>query len=156
MTQSMALPSEWVDRLFLRLSVMYGAKWAAMWDGVPLADVKDGWATALARFSGETLGRALENCGQFPPTLPEFVEICRTSAVPSHHYFPALPAPEPTRNNKAAHKAFDLAKSWTGKRKGDGRDWAREIVALHKAGQYRSHYGLDLAREALSDIGEAA
>lgn len=73
------LPSEWIERLFSRFSAMYGARFADMWGGSNLADVKAVWAQDLGRYSGKQIAWALEltKTKPFPPTLPEFADWCR-------------------------------------------------------------------------------
>jgi hypothetical protein len=46
------LPSEWVDRLFSRIAVRYGADWLRMWEGLDMAAVKADWAETLAGLAG--------------------------------------------------------------------------------------------------------
>jgi hypothetical protein len=77
-------PRVWVEALFKRFAVMYGSKWTAMWADVPMGDVLDGWQDDLRGINGDQIKRALEHCKShcpFPPTLPEFVGICRQFRV---------------------------------------------------------------------------
>lgn len=71
--------SEWVDRLFGRFSAMYGARFADMWGGVELSVVKAVWADDLSAMTTDEIARGVAACKQakFPPTLPEFVSMCR-------------------------------------------------------------------------------
>jgi hypothetical protein len=87
-------PKAWVEALFKRFSVMYGSRWAAMWDGVPMADVVDGWQTDMGGVTADQVKRALEHLkanNPFPPTLPEFLSICRQFRVKESnvHYLAA-------------------------------------------------------------------
>lgn len=82
---STALPSGWIDRLFDRFAALYGKHWFEMWADVPMADVKDAWATELRGVSGQQIVAALEKVGKFPPTLPEFVALCKPVPVPHAH-----------------------------------------------------------------------
>lgn len=82
-----SIPTAWVDRLFDRFTAIYGAqKVAAMWGGADLAEVKALWAQQLGRFTGGTIAVAvqavIDSGRQWPPTLPEFVAICRDYARP--------------------------------------------------------------------------
>lgn len=76
---SMERRSEWVDRLFARLSAMYGARFADMWGGLRQDAVKAVWAEDLADLTTEEVARGVDLCrsAKFPPTLPEFRAMCR-------------------------------------------------------------------------------
>lgn len=75
---SKSLPTPWVERLFARLSGFYGSKFSDMWGGDP-ATAKAVWAEELADYSAEEIGRGLAACRSrpWPPTLPEFLLLCR-------------------------------------------------------------------------------
>lgn len=97
---SNALPLPLVDRLFDRLVALYGAqRVGAMWHGTDIAAVKDVWAQQLGRFQTATIAAALQRLVDggdgWPPTLPEFVELCRQAALGrvQAQDGPALPAP---------------------------------------------------------------
>lgn len=77
-----ALPDPWVSKLFSHMSALYGTRFTDLWKDCDLADVKHTWAEELASFTDnpECFGLALKsltNENRFPPTLPEFVAICR-------------------------------------------------------------------------------
>lgn len=74
-----ALPASWIDKLFTRLTVMYGNKFADMWRGIDTDAIKQAWAEDLAGYSGDELKRGLAWCKTqtWPPTLPEFMTACR-------------------------------------------------------------------------------
>jgi len=83
----MQLPSEWIERIFLRMTGMYGGRFLDMWKDVDPAVVKQTWAEGLAGYSGTEIQRGLEACKQranFPPTLPEFCKMCRSEADTAH------------------------------------------------------------------------
>lgn len=73
------LPESWIERLFARFSAMYGRKFADLWADCNLRDVKATWAEDLAGFTGEEIKRGVDACKTrtFPPTLPEFIQLCR-------------------------------------------------------------------------------
>lgn len=89
-----------VDRLFQRLGASYGKHWLDMWAGVPMGQVKATWADALAQFQPATIAEALNDLGKFPPTLPEFVDLCKQRRKPDAPQLaivgPKQPAPEGT------------------------------------------------------------
>lgn len=100
--ESAPLPPAWVERIFKRLAGMYGAqKFGAMWAGTDMEDAKELWAEQLGRFKAESIGAALQRLidsgSEWPPTLPEFVELCRQCAVERAARTPALPAPKGKR-----------------------------------------------------------
>lgn len=74
-----ALPDAWIRRLFSRLSAMYGSRFADMWRGCDLDDVKAVWAADLGVLSRAELVAGVEACKgrDWPPTLPEFLKLCR-------------------------------------------------------------------------------
>jgi hypothetical protein len=76
---STALPSEWIERLFERLSARYGNKFAAMWAGISPEAIKREWAEGLAGFSREELveGMRASLDREWPPNLAEFRRLCR-------------------------------------------------------------------------------
>lgn len=100
----MQLPMPWVERIFEKLTLIYGREFLARWDscGVPLDEVKADWAKELGGFLNhpEALAYGLENVPRDrPPTVLQFREICRKAPVKAA---PALtyqgtPMPEPVR-----------------------------------------------------------
>jgi hypothetical protein len=144
-------PKHWVEALFKRFSVMYGSKWTAMWADVPMADVLDAWQEDLNGVNAEQVKRALDYLkanNPFPPTLPEFLSVCRQfKALPQNvTYLPAPPSRMPPE------VAEQLREFVAGKRKGDCRDWARKILASPKDYPWISR---QFAEEALGVVGDA-
>ena len=68
-----------VERVFERLAAMYGAKLADLWRGCDMASIKQTWAAALAGYRHDEIRRGLQGCltRPWPPTLPEFLSLCR-------------------------------------------------------------------------------
>lgn len=83
MTQSTrnarALPEPWMERLFQRMEDRYGSLWADRYGAFPRARVMQTWAEDLGDLTREELVRGVDACRtrKFPPTLPEFRELCR-------------------------------------------------------------------------------
>lgn len=103
------------------------------------------WTHGLAEFTPDVIEdaakRYLAMYTEFPPNLPQFVSIC-WSVMPRKTFaqeqdLPALPAPKTER----ASVAIDAV--------GDGRDWARKILAGVEAGDKRTPTVIRFAREAL-------
>ena len=90
----MPFPAGWVDSIFARVSVRYGAAWMRQWDGVDMDAVKADWADELAGFekNPDAIRHAIR-CLPIdrPPTVGQFVALCRSSPVMAPL---ALPAPK--------------------------------------------------------------
>lgn len=58
---------------------MYGSKFADMWAGTNMAEWKSTWADGLQGYSVDEIKRGLAECMKFdwPPTLPQFLKMCR-------------------------------------------------------------------------------
>lgn len=76
---SSPLPSAWIEKLFSEMSGMYGKLFADQWGGVDPKITQQVWAKHLAGFTGQELKTGLDAClkRKFPPTLPEFISLCR-------------------------------------------------------------------------------
>lgn len=81
----MSLPESWVDRIFDKLTLVYGHQFLSRWDGLPLESVKADWARELSRFQQNpgALAYGLENLpATKPPTVLEFRAICGSPNAP--------------------------------------------------------------------------
>jgi len=129
------LPDPWVERIFDHMAALYGSKFADLWRGTDAEKVKDMWARKLGGFASmpACIRAALNALDErpFPPTLPEFIQLCRESArrfgngSATH---PRHPSPEERERAKAAaSEAARIAR-------GDGRDhlaWTRNPVSQY-------------------------
>lgn len=90
------MPDAVMDRLNKRMAEIYGHRWTSAYTRSAL----DTWARGLSGFSVEQIANGVSACiaGAFawPPTLPEFRELCLT--------VPGLPNPD-----AAWAEAYDLA-----------------------------------------------
>lgn len=141
MSNPAPLPSAWVDRLFSRFVAMYGSqKVGAMWADADRDEVKGVWADALGRYTGETIAAAvrglIDSGSQWPPTLPEFSEACRVSAVNRRDTALALPAPEgkAISREEASEILAKIGYQAPAKPKVDPKAWAHRILARAAAG----------------------
>lgn len=77
------LPDSWVEKLFQKFEDFYGAKWAAQYGNFPRERIKRTWAEELGGFASMPGGIAnaidAQKSSVFPPTLPEFLALCRTA-----------------------------------------------------------------------------
>ncbi|MCA7962518.1 hypothetical protein LGM54_06070 [Burkholderia cenocepacia] len=74
-----ALPQHWVEALFSKMAAFYGSRFASMWSGVNVVEVQRAWAIELGKLSRDQLKAGSDNLTALPkpPTLPEFVSLCR-------------------------------------------------------------------------------
>lgn len=71
-----------VEALFSEFEALYGSRFADMWRHTDVAHVKSLWAKALAGLTGREIRAGLAACGSrpWPPSLPEFMTLCRPEA----------------------------------------------------------------------------
>lgn len=90
----MALPKEWIEKIFERMSLHYGSRFTSMWAGVDAEKLKAHWAHELAGLVNcpEVIGHALDHMpDERPPTLGEFRRLCHNAP---RKPVPLLPAPK--------------------------------------------------------------
>ncbi len=82
------------------MAAHYGARFADAWHGVDAAEMKAAWAQKLGGLTPQQIKRGLDGLEQskFPPTLPEFIALCRR-AVPEAHV-QKLPPPKLTAEQR--------------------------------------------------------
>ena len=86
----MQMRSDWIDALFDRLAVRYGALFTRQYDGIDLAAVKADWAGMLGGLSGAALRYGLANLAPLPPNAIQFRDICLRAPA---EFKPMLEAP---------------------------------------------------------------
>jgi hypothetical protein len=88
---AMPLNSSWVDRIFGRLAIRYGAAFVRQWPDLDIDAVKADWADVLDGMPGEAIGYALSYLPDTPPNASQFKALCnrRPDKAP-----PMLPAPK--------------------------------------------------------------
>ncbi len=99
-----SIPTSWVERIFAVMTLHYGARFADAWRGADPAELKALWAEKLSSLTPAQIKRGmqlLEQC-KFPPTLPEFVALCRQAAPQAHQY--RLPPPKLTPEQREQGK----------------------------------------------------
>ena len=86
------LRPDWVKALFAKLSARYGTLFADRYAGVPQDILLAEWGAELAGFTGEDIRRGLDGCRElkFPPTLPEFITLCRPPIEPHTAFMEAM------------------------------------------------------------------
>lgn len=83
----MSLPLPWVERIFTKLTMIYGRDFIGRWEGLDISEVKADWAHELAGFKDhpDSIAYALKNMPDNgkPPTVLEFRAICRKAHEPT-------------------------------------------------------------------------
>lgn len=85
-------PVPWAVKLVDRLHVLYGAQFLRQWEGIDKRALALAWAEDLAGYTGDEIARGLAACKAkpFPPTLPEFLLLCRPTLNPEAAYHEAV------------------------------------------------------------------
>lgn len=104
------LPDGWTERLIDRLSAMYGQKFTDQWHGVDPAYLKSVWSEELASYSADEIKTGLIGCRSkvWPPTLPEFLMLCRPAIDHESAFVEACNeiAKRSTNSDKWSHPAI--------------------------------------------------
>lgn len=90
--QNSQIPSSWIDALFVKMSNLYGNKFKLMWEGQDINQVKLVWAQELGKLTRDEVAKGanvLMN-QEWPPTLPQFVKLCRIEIDPVAAYYEAV------------------------------------------------------------------
>jgi hypothetical protein len=71
--------------VFAKLRATWGTRFLALWRGSDMVEVLSTWDEALAGIDPERIQRALVDCqnAENPPTLPEFLRLCRAQPAGS-------------------------------------------------------------------------
>ncbi len=101
------------EKLFDQFELLYGIqKMRTAWGSEDPSQREKLWNAQLARFGADEIGKALQSLvddsNGWPPTLPEFVKICRSFLTQAH--MPALPY-EPKGSDVVAKKMMARAKA---------------------------------------------
>ena len=90
-----------IDRLFGELEALYGSKFADLWAGTDIERVKAKWTEKLRGFAEHpgVIQKAVDALDESPtpPTLPEFLGLCRDAAKrmwPVNQALPYKPSAE--------------------------------------------------------------
>lgn len=130
----MSLPLPWVDRIFEKLTLVYGRPFLDRWRDIDLERVKNDWATELSGFerAPNAIAYALQSLpdGRAPSVL-DFRAICRAAPATEAPKLPA-PAADPARI------AAELAKLRVPTAPANpygAKAWAHALRTRHQAGE---------------------
>lgn len=87
-----AIPEHWIESLFKKMAFTYGIKFADQWRGIDADGIKRHWAEKLGALSNDELrnGVLKLETRDWPPTLPEFIKLCRPVVDPVVAFHEAL------------------------------------------------------------------
>lgn len=146
----MSLPLPWVDKIFHKLTLVYGRDFIGRWEGLELADVKTDWAHELAGFENfpDGISFALSNmpAGR-PPNVLEFRAMAYRAPKPELKQIEA-PKANPDKVAEELRKAVAAVKK-PAQNGVDHKAWAKALIARDAAGERVRPISLRFAREAL-------
>lgn len=158
----MSLPMPWVDRIFEKLTLVYGQAFLARWRDVDMLAVKSDWAHELAGFApkegesgaacagAQAIAYALANLDPAaPPSVLQFRAVARRAPAPE---LPRLPEPKADPERVAAELAKLAPIAATVRAPVapvDHKAWAKRLMARHNAGERLTPTSLRFAQEVL-------
>lgn len=91
-TSTDPIPAAWIDALFAKMLSLYGNKFSEMWRDLDLIAVKAVWAQELQKLSRNEVAKGANSLvtQEWPPTLPQFIKLCRISIDPLKAYYEAV------------------------------------------------------------------
>ena len=131
----MSLPLPWVERIFEKLTLVYGQAFLRRWADIDLNRVKSDWSHELSGFdrAPKAIAFALANLPETPPTVVQFKNIARQT--------PAAVTPlllegkaDPARVAAELSKLDDIRVRVANRPLGDMKAWARRLKAREVAG----------------------
>jgi hypothetical protein len=150
----MSLPESWIDRIFGRLMLTYGAAFSRMWEGLDMAAVRETWAQELAGFAHhpEAIGYALENLpAEKPPTALVFRQICRLAPEPKRKPDPEqLKLPPPKRDPERMRALLGRLQSL--ERSTNPLAWAYALQERERRGENLTEAQRLAWREAMCEV----
>ncbi|MDR5790309.1 hypothetical protein P9281_27565 [Caballeronia sp. LP003] len=154
MWPSNAVPEHVIDKVFERMSAIYGQRFIDMWHNVDPATFRETWARGLKRVRPLDLKRGLAALlrTKYPPTLPEFLELCR----PTPQQFVAHSMLTDQSTIKMTPTGFEqlrvikaIVDDSFEKARPDGIEWARRLLANAKEGHEISAIQIEFAEDAI-------
>lgn len=160
MSHEHSLPDSWIIRIFDQMSALYGKKFADQWSGTDPVVMRRVWAQKLGGFHDQpkAIKQALDamDAKPFPPTLPEFLTMCREAGSRGLDRPPLLEhvpsAEEIERATKAREEAVKAAHV---ENKRDPLKWAKDLKERHDNGEKLAYLQVKMYREAMG-IKDAA
>lgn len=131
----MSLPLLWVDRIFAKLTLVYGQQFLNRWRDLDMDAVKFDWANELDGFENHptAIAFALQNIDpEKPPTVMMFRAVANRAPAAD---LPSLPAPkaDPARVAAEFEKLGHIRAAPTSPH--GMKEWAYRLKARHEAGE---------------------
>ena len=148
------LPASWVESLFARLTIRYGAAFMRQYADLNIDAVKADWSDVLGGFATQPQALAA-GLGRLPADRPinamQFRDLCREAMRDDRQAAPpALNAP--LADSKMVH---DLVASVVRPPPKDFRQWARDLQEREETGEKLTLAQRELWRKALKAEAEA-
>lgn len=91
-SMSQNIPHSWVEKLFANMEMLYGARMEKMWQGQDKVKVMSFWYSKLSEFGRDEFTRGVKALDKqdYPPTLPQFIKLCRPDIDANVAYFEAV------------------------------------------------------------------
>lgn len=164
-TSRQALPNEVIAWIFRELQGNYGSRFLNQWKtgqttpGGSDAGVQNAmrtWARKLVGFSDQThaIESVLEHLPNDPPSLPEFVALCRTAASRPRDSAPKLQHVMTPEERATAERATNAAMKALNRDKRDHKAWAKRLQKREEAGEKLTVIQRNAWREALGVIDD--
>lgn len=98
----MSVPYSWVEKLFANLTMLYGNRMEKMWSGMDKSQVMVFWHLKLEGFTRDEFMRGVKAVDslEYPPTLPQFLNLCRPPVDPVKAYHEAVKGVQDRRNGE--------------------------------------------------------
>lgn len=158
---STAQRKDWIERIFTRLSGIYGSEFTYKWADVDNEELKAEWGDALGGFHADDIAAALHTCRSQPkaPNLPEFAALCRQNM--NTRKSPAMAPLSSEERAAAARVANEVSKSLKSKEsnaKGyivNGtlvtvyKQWAVDMIKREAGGEQLPIVSMESWREVL-------
>ena len=91
-TSTNPIPEKWIDALFTKMLMLYGNKFSDMWRNLDLNSIKALWAEELGKLTRDEFAKGANLLieQEWPPTLPQFIKLCRPAIDFTVAYYEAL------------------------------------------------------------------
>jgi hypothetical protein len=81
-----------VEDLFNKMQALYGAKFLEQWKDINLDALRQHWGSALDKMTPQQVQRGMASLEllDLPPTLPQFIKLCKPELDPQAAYLEAV------------------------------------------------------------------